>query len=78
MAWRRIQKYGLQSSLSQAKNVNLRLDLHSLITLAFVPVADVKDIFDDLVETIDPSLAIVVAHIHEYYIHGRDVGKKAH
>ena len=76
MVWRRVQKYGLQSSLSQAKNVNLRSDLHSLIALAFVPVADVKDNFDDLVETIDPSLAMIVAHIHKYYIHGRCVGKK--
>ena len=63
VVWRRVQKYGLQSSLSQAKNVYLRSDLHSLISLAFVPVADVKDNFDDLVETIDPSLAMVVAHI---------------
>ena len=76
MVWRRVQNYGLQSSLSQTKNNNLRSDLHSLIALAFVPVADVKDNFDDLVETIDPSLAIVVAHIHKYYIHGRCVGKK--
>ena len=41
MVWRRVQKYGLQSSLSQAKNVDLRSNLHSLIALAFFPVADV-------------------------------------
>ena len=71
-----VVKHQRRPSLSQAKNVNLRSDLHSLIALAFDPVADVKDNFDDLVETIDPSLAMVVAHIHKYYIHGRCVGKK--
>ena len=71
MMRRRVQKHGSQSNLSQAKNVNLRSDLHSLTALAFVPVADVSDNFNDLVETIDPSLAMVVAHIHNYDIHRR-------
>ena len=76
MIWRRAQKAGLQASLNQPNSTNLRTDLHCIIALAFVPVNDIKTTFDDLVDKIDSKLDSVVAHIHEYYVHGKTVGRK--
>ena len=74
--WRRAQSAGLQASLNQSNSTNLRAYLHCIIALGFVPVNDIKTTFDDLVDKIDSKLNSVVAHIHEYYVHGKTVGRK--
>ena len=50
--------------------------MHCIIALAFVPVNDIKTPFNDIVDKIDAKLDFVVAHIHEYNVHGKTVGRK--
>ena len=75
MVWRRMQKAGLQGELLQRKKQKLRLELHSIISLAFIPVEDVATVFDDLVKKVDDLLVPIITHIHDY-IHGKSFGRK--
>lgn len=74
--FRVLQKEGLQKYYS-SRDSQIRLDFHMLIGLAFVPTEDVPDTFDALADVVDKGLEPVVSFIHQYYVHGQQVGKRS-
>ena len=69
--WRRVQDAGLQQAYNQEGEEQLRVEVHSLTALAFLPVDDVAGAFDSLAERIDERLLPVADHLEDYFIRGR-------
>lgn len=75
--WRCLQTAGLQVEYGRKENVDLRLDFHSIIGLAFVPAKDIPGGFDELSSAVDDRLDPVLLHMEENYVRGRRIGKKS-
>ena len=68
--WRKIQENGLQRLYVQYENV--RMALKMLLALAFLPVNEVSDAFDELVADYPPEVLPLVNYFEENYVGRRD------
>lgn len=62
--WRKIQEYGLQ--LLYTEDENIRFSIEKLIALAFLPVADVINAFEDMI--FEPRINELVNHFEDEFI----------
>ena len=69
--YRRIIAEGLQTAYTDKNNTEVRTKTHMLLALAFVPVEDVENTFEELRETMPDSMINVVDYFELNYIHGR-------
>lgn len=69
--WRKVQGEGLAETYRREENEQMRTDFHALIAVAFVPVDDVEDVFDELAEDSALILDVIFKHVEDYYIRGR-------
>lgn len=68
--WRKIQENGLQQLYVQEENV--RMALKMLLALAFLPVDEVSDAFDELVADYPPELMPFVNYFEDNYVGRRN------
>ena len=68
--WRKIQENGLQ--LLYMQNENVRMALKMLLALAFLPVDEVSDAFDELVADFPPEIMPLVNYFEDNYVGRRN------
>ncbi|KAJ4437505.1 hypothetical protein ANN_17650 [Periplaneta americana] len=73
--WRRPHTEGLVQQYNVEENSELRALFHSLVSLAFVPVENVHEAFDQLQETVEGDLIQVFDFLEDNYIKGRRRGR---
>ena len=69
-AYRRIQREGLQVAYTNQDDRTVKEFLHSVLALAFVPVADVPAAFDKLRRQCPPSLVGFMDYFNSTYVKG--------
>jgi len=71
--YRHVQSSKLQTDYENQEDDTIRRQTHMLLALAFVPVPDVVDAFEELYQTIDPRLKPVFDYFDDTYIRGRQI-----
>ena len=64
--WRHVQRFGLYDSY--ITNENVRTNIKSILALAFLPVDDVPDSFDELTENFTDELQPICNYFEDVYI----------
>ena len=69
--YRRVQSEGLQAQYNDPNDRSLKDAVHMMLSLAFVPTADVPRSFEVLYDDIPDDLVGVATNFDEYYVNGR-------
>ena len=64
--WRQVQRFGLYDSY--ITNESVRTNIKSILALAFLPVDDVPDAFDELTENFTDELQPICNYFEDVYI----------
>jgi hypothetical protein len=74
--WRKLQNQGLQETYNRRENEVFRKNFKAILGLPFVPLDDVEEAFDEIVDGIDDRLLPVCEHLSEYYLKGKLIGRR--
>lgn len=69
-SYRKVQELGLQAAYINPENRELKIAVHCMLSVAFVPPDDVEEVFDALAETLPDNLQDLADYFERVYIKG--------
>jgi len=70
MHLRSVQEAGLQQAYADPENREIKIGLHQMLSLAFVPVEDVEETYDILYDELPDELLDVADKFEKTYVRG--------